>query len=182
MKAGDRPSDGALVERMARGEHRALEQVMELWGPAVLGLARRVVVDAALAEEVAQDTFIALWRRPWSFDPARGSLTAWLLGIARKKAIDAVRKEDVRARARAALEIERVAESATEQFEERHALLGALTELTHLQREAIFLAYFGGLSYKEVARTLGVPEGTAKTRLRDGLRRLRTLIEVPLPA
>lgn len=174
------PSDEGLVERMGASDQDALERVMERHGPAVLGLARRVVVDRAAAEEVAQDTFLALWQRPGAFDPAKGSLRGFLLGVARKKAIDAVRKEAVRTRARVALEQRGIPGAPSVDVEERETVLTALGELTKLQREAIFLAYFGGLTYREVAGELGVPLGTAKTRMRDGLQRLRSLLEGPL--
>jgi RNA polymerase sigma-70 factor, ECF subfamily len=176
------PSDERLVERLGARDQGALGHVMERHGPAVLGLARRVVADLAAAEEVAQDTFLALWQRPGAFDPAKGSLRGFLLGVARKKAIDAVRKEAVRTRARGALEQRGIPGAPSIDVEERETVLTALGELTKLQREAIFLAYFGGLTYREVAGELGVPLGTAKTRMRDGLLRLRSLLEGPLTA
>ena len=165
---------------MLERDDAALRQVIETFGPVVLGMARRVLADASLAEEVAQDAFVALWRRPGAFDPDRGTLQAFLVGIARNKAIDVVRREETRKRAREALmaDFERtsMAASGTEQIDERQRVTGALAQLTDGQREALVLAYYGGRTYREVAEELGIPEGTAKTRLRDGLSRLRDVL------
>ena len=177
-------NDAELAERLMRREESALREVIEAFGPLVHGMARRTVVDAALAEEVAQDAFMALWRRPGAFDAGRGSLQSFLVGVARNKGIDAVRREESRRRTREALSAEMEATSAeptgSEQMDEvdqRREVVTALSQLTPVQREAIVLAYFGGRTYREVAEELGIPEGTAKTRLRDGLMRLRELLE-----
>ena len=173
-------SDGELVERLERGDSEALREVMARHGASVYRSARAVVVDEALAEEVAQDTFIALWRRPASFDPARGPLRAFLLGVARKKGVDAVRKEGARRRAAERLARQVPAVEHGPDPEQAYRLHDALGRLTDLQRQAIVLAYFGGLTYREVAGSLGVPEGTAKTRLRDGLTKLRAALDRPV--
>jgi RNA polymerase sigma-70 factor (ECF subfamily) len=165
---------------MARDE-RALAEVVDTYGPFVLGMARRVLADAGLSEEVAQDVFVALWRRPGAFDPARGSLQAFLMGVSRNKAIDVVRREETRRRARDELIKEQENPStgtpATEAIDERHRVMSALAQLTTPQKEAVVLAYYGGRTYREVAEELGIPEGTAKTRLRDGLAKLRELLK-----
>lgn len=174
--------DAALAGRLLEREEAALREVMATYGGVVYGMARRVVADAALAEEVAQDAFLALWRRPGAFDPERGTLQSFLVGIARNKAIDIVRREESRRRTRDALVSEAeaapvaVADPASAGIGERHAMRDALRQLSEVQREAVVLAYFGGRTYREVAEELGIPEGTAKTRLRDGLIRLRELI------
>lgn len=161
-----------------------MKEAMDLHAGHVFGIARRVVADANLAEEVAQDAFMALWRRPGAFDPERGSLRAFLLGITRNKAIDLVRREESRRRTKEALIAEAEAApaqtppSGPEEFAERDEVRTALAGLSDLQREAIVLAYFGGRTYREVADELGIPEGTAKTRLRDGLLKLRELMPV----
>lgn len=164
---------------MARDE-RALTEVVDSYKALVFGMARRILVDVGLAEEVAQDTFLALWRRPGSFDPGRGTLQGFLMGVARNKAIDAVRKEETRRRASADLmaeqEVESESASATEAIDERQRVVAALARLAPPQREAVVLAYYGGRTYREVAEELGIPEGTAKTRLRDGLGKLRTFL------
>lgn len=168
---------------MARDE-AALREVIHTYGGAVHGMARRIVAEPSLAEEVAQDTFLALWRRPGAFDPGRGSLQSFLLGVARNKGVDLVRREESRRRTRDALTAEVEATTsgepiASEQMAEvdrREEVKQALSGLSPVQREAIVLAYFGGRTYREVAEELGIPEGTAKTRLRDGLGRLRELL------
>ena len=175
----DRTSDEALAQRLMERDETALREVIALYGGVLLGMARRVVADPGLAEEVAQDAFVALWRRPGAFDPTRGSLQAFLLGVTRYKAIDLVRREETRRRARDALAAE-AAEASRAQggvgFEERQDVRNALGALSDVQREALLLAYFGGRTYREVADELGIPEGTAKTRLRDGLTKLREMM------
>ena len=175
--------DEALVARLLARDEAALQEVIRRYGAVVFGMARRVVAEPSYAEEVAQDSFYALWRRPGAFDPQRGTLQAFLVGMARNKAIDLVRREEALRRAKDSLMAEIEGESAggaeTEQMsriDERHEVVAALEQLSPVQREAIVLAYFGGRTYREVADELGIPEGTAKTRLRDGLTKLRSLI------
>lgn len=169
--------DMALADRLMGRDESALREVMEQYGGVVLGMARRVLVDNTLAEEVAQDAFLALWRRPGAYDPVRGSLQSFLLGVTRNKAIDLVRKEESLRRTKDALTSElETASKETSPHEgsiERQHVREALEKLSGVQREAVVLAYFGGRTYREVADELGIPEGTAKTRLRDGLSVLR---------
>ena len=145
-------------------------------------MALRVLGERTMAEEVTQDTFLAMWRRPGAYDPARGSLQSFLLGIARNKAVDLVRREESLRRTKESL----LSETSTDVvldpdsgFEEREEVREALQKLSDVQREALVLAYFGGRTYREVAQELDIPEGTAKTRLRDGLTKLRGLIQRP---
>jgi RNA polymerase sigma factor (sigma-70 family) len=178
----ERSADAVLAERLMARDEEALREVIESHGRMVHGMARRILSEPLLAEEVAQDTFLALWRRPGAFDPGRGGLLGFLLAVARNKAIDMVRREETRRRAAEALVSEAeigapVASVAS--VEERDEVRAALQRLSPVQREAIVLAYFGGRTYREVASELGVPEGTAKTRLRDGLIRLRQLMSTP---
>ncbi|MBA3431667.1 MAG: sigma-70 family RNA polymerase sigma factor [Actinobacteria bacterium] len=176
----DTEADAEIVERLLARDELALRDVIELYGGVVHGMARRVVAETSMAEEVAQDAFLALWRRPGAFDPARGSLRAFLLGVTRNKAIDLVRREQ--AHHKTSETLAREAETASrhasphEQVGERQFVRDALGQLTHVQREALVLAYFGGRTYREVAEELGIPEGTAKTRLRDGMTKLRELM------
>lgn len=172
------PGDTELVDRLLARDNSALPEVIATYGGVVYGMARRVVRDAALAEEVAQDTFVALWRRPGTFDPERGSLQGFLLGVARNKAIDLVRREERLRRTKESLlaEVQSGPLMTDESPEETQDVRAALAGLTSVQREAIVLAYFGGRTYREVASELGIPEGTAKTRLRDGLIKLRGLL------
>ena len=174
------PADEALVDRLMARDERALAEVVDAYKGLVFGMARRILVDAGLAEEVAQDTFLALWRRPGSYDPGRGGLQAFLMGVARNKAIDVVRREETRRRAASELvagqDMESEVPPATEAVDERQRVVAALGRLSVPQKEAVVLAYYGGRTYREVAEELGIPEGTAKTRLRDGLAKLRELL------
>ena len=179
----DRGEDQALVERLLERDENALREVMRTYGGVVFGMAKRVVADPTLAEEVAQDAFLALWRRPGAYDPSRGSLQAFLLGVTRNKAIDLVRHEETLRKAKDALITEAEATSEplsayelTQASGEREELMAALAQVSDVQREAVVLAYFGGRTYREVADELGIPEGTAKTRLRDGLSKLRKVL------
>lgn len=179
----DPPADTLLVQRLMARDEKALRSAIDAYGRLVFGVATRILGEASLAEEVAQDTFLALWRRPGAFDPERGSLQSFLAGVARNKAVDVVRREESVRRTKDSLmaEIESTVEAGaapgpSEDVEERDAVVAALGKLSPLQREAIVLAYFGGRTYREVAIELGIPEGTAKTRLRDGLIRLRELM------
>ncbi len=177
-------ADAEVVQRLLVRDQDTLREVMAKHGGAVYGMARRVLGEPALAEEVAQDTFLALWRRPGAFDAERGSLQGFLLGIARNKAIDLVRREEGVRRTKEALVAEAEAATPTaasrpedlEDVDKRLDVLDAMKQLTPVQRESIVLAYFGGRTYKEVAAELSIPEGTAKTRLRDGLIKLRDAI------
>ena len=176
----DRTADAHLAERLLERDESALREAIDRYGGVVYGLARRVVAEPGLAEEVAQDAFLALWRRPGAYDPERGSLQSFLLGVSRNKAIDLVRREESLKRARDAFASEfDVAPDVgrgESGIEEREEVRHALSQLSEVQREAIVLAYFGGRTYREVATELEIPEGTAKTRLRDGLIRLRELM------
>ena len=180
-RTGD-SGDLKVLRDIAHGREQGLRDAMASHGPAVLGMARLVVLDPATAEEVAQDTFVALWKGWGQVDLRRGSLRSFLLAIARHKAIDRVRSNEARSRATKALQGDSsdVVDNAEESILTRSELFGALKRLTKVQREALVLAYFGGLTYREVAQELGVPEGTAKTRLRDGLKALRKEMAVLL--
>lgn len=174
------PADAALAARLMARDESALAEVIDAHGTLVLGVARRVLADASLAEEVAQDAFVALWRRPGAFDPERGSLKTFLAMVARNKAIDLVRREESLRRRADSLIQEMDTATSTHRFDEelenRVEMREALATLSPVQREAIALAYFGGRTYREVASELGIAEGTAKTRLRDGLTRLRATL------
>jgi RNA polymerase sigma-70 factor, ECF subfamily len=159
----------------------ALRDVVDAHSAAVYGIARRILGGSALVDEVAQDTFMALWRRPGAFDASRGTLRGFLVGIARNKAIDIVRREQRLSRTKDALMRDAARQSETvahdESFSGSDEVTTALAQLSSVQREALVLAYFGGRTYREVAEELGIPEGTAKSRLRDGLINLRSQLE-----
>jgi RNA polymerase sigma-70 factor, ECF subfamily len=176
-------TDAEVAERLLARDEDTLRAVIREYGGAVFATAKRVISDPTMAEEVAQDAFVVLWRRPGAFDPERGTLLAFLLGVTRNKAVDLVRKEESARRTAASLLAEAEATSrqgpANEEMveaERRRDVKDALSRLSDVQREAIVLAYFGGRTYREVAEELEIPEGTAKTRLRDGLIRLRELM------
>jgi len=168
--------DGLLTD-VARGDEHAYEAVYDLASGWVLGAARKVLRDPAMAEEVMQEVMLEVWRRASRFDPALGSGTAWVMTLAHRRAVDRVRSErshadrELRA-ATAVIDYDDVTE-AVEASLERERVRRCLASLTPLQRECVSLAYYGGYTYAEVAGLLGVPAGTVKTRMRDGLIRLR---------
>ncbi|SBT46835.1 ECF RNA polymerase sigma factor SigK [Micromonospora auratinigra] len=175
-----------LLRAVARGDEAAFERLYGIVAPRVYGLARRVLRDPAQAEEVAQEVLVEVWRTAARFDPARGSATAWVFTIAHRRAVDRVRAEQAgaeRARKVAAgsgeTPYDAVAEEATARLE-RQQVRHCLDALTEVQREAITLAYYGGHSYREVAGLLDTALPTVKTRMRDGLIRLRDCLGVEL--
>ncbi len=178
MRDVDEVSDARLVTSVARYSEVALAEIYRRHGRAVYGLARRVLQDAGEAEDVTQEVFLRLWREPDRFDPGRGSLRSFLLAQAHGRAVDAVRSSSSR-RAREARE---AAHTARSEYDMQHEawdlaladqVAQAMGELSEDERRAIQLAYFDGHTYREVARVLEQPEGTVKSRIRSGLRRLR---------
>ncbi|HEY7136006.1 MAG TPA: sigma-70 family RNA polymerase sigma factor [Acidimicrobiia bacterium] len=171
----------AVRERLVAGEDAALGECYDQYSSFVYGLALRVIGDVRAAEDVTQDVFLCLWERPEAFDPDRGALRTWLGTLAHRRAVDHVRREE--ARRRRALRDAAQASVTPDVEEMAFALLAAervraaLVTLPDEQREAIELAYFGGKTYREVAVVLGIPEGTAKSRLRLGLRRIADALE-----
>jgi RNA polymerase sigma-70 factor, ECF subfamily len=172
-----------LLTQVAQGDQVAFETVYDRVAPAVFGLVLRVLRDAAQAEEVAQEALLEVWRTAGRFDPARGQALAWVMTIAHRRAVDRVRSERAAAEreARAAAvspppadEVAEAVQASLEAERVRHCLDG----LSGPQRESITLAYYSGLSYPQVASALGVALGTVKTRIRDGLRRLRDCLGV----
>ena len=180
----ERMADADIAQRLLARDEEALKVVIDRFGPLVHGIATRIITEPTHAEEVAQDTFLALWRRPGAFDPQRGNLQTFLLGVARNKAIDLVRREESRRRTRDSLmnetEMNPTQLGPETGLEERQEVRAALAQLSEVQREALVLAYFGGRTYREVAQELDIPEGTAKTRLRDGLSKMRQLMQTTL--
>jgi RNA polymerase sigma-70 factor (ECF subfamily) len=175
--------DGVLA-RVSRGDERAFERLYDAIAGAVHGLVRRVLRDPAQAEEVTQEVFLEIWRTAARFDPARGKAKTWIMTMAHARAVDRVRSaqassdRDVKIGTRDyTVAYDEVAEAVQTRFErvQVHRCLGGLTDL---QRESVTLAYYGGYTYNEVADLLSVPLGTVKTRLRDGLIRMRDCMGV----
>jgi RNA polymerase sigma-70 factor, ECF subfamily len=173
-----------LLIRVARGDERSFARLYDLVSARVYGLVRRVLRDPAQAEEVTQEVMVEVWRTAARFDTSRGSATAWIFTIAHRRAVDRVRAEQAgadRVRRVAASSAETpyddVVEAATARLEQQQ-VRRCLDGLTELQREAITLAYYGGHSYREVADLLGAALPTVKTRMRDGLIRLRDCLGV----
>jgi RNA polymerase sigma-70 factor (ECF subfamily) len=175
--------DRELVARLAAGEPAALRDVYDRYVGLVFGLARRVLGDDTMAEDVTQEVFVSLWQRPERYDPTRGSLRSWLGLLAHRRAVDRVRAEVRRARGETKLDPEPSVTASDEVDEElsRAWLAGriqaALAQLPDEQREAVVLAYYGGRTYRQVAAELAIPEGTAKSRLRLALAKLDDLLQ-----
>ncbi|GGY92485.1 sigma-70 family RNA polymerase sigma factor [Streptomyces avidinii] len=173
-----------LMGRVARGDQQAFTAVFEAVSGPVLGLVRSVLRDPAQSEEVAQEVLVELWRTAARYQPSRGSVMNWVLTLAHRRAVDRVRSAQAasnREKRAALLEHTTAYDEVVEQVEsrlEREQVRRCLGGLTELQRQAITLAYYRGLTYREVAELLAMPLGTVKTRLRDGLIRLRDCLGV----
>jgi RNA polymerase sigma-70 factor (ECF subfamily) len=172
-------SDAVLVVAISRYRQDALAEAYRRHAGAVFALARRLLVDATLAEEVVQEVFLRIWNQPDKFDPDRGTLRSYLLAQCHGRSVDLLRSETSR-RAREERDARRTAEGG---YDLEHEVVDlsvaervkeALVQLPEVEREAIALAYFGGHTYREVADLLDQPEGTVKSRIRSGLKRLRT--------
>jgi len=190
----DRDQDErAVAEAFAEGEDQALRRAYDRWGGLVLGFCRRSLGDPARAEDVTQETFVAAWRGRERFDPERGSLPGWLLGIARFKVLDEHRRQ-----ARVPTPVDQTAAGAVvgvsrgtdgapggapddlatfEAIADRMLLADALDRLPDRPREMIELAFFGDLTHAQIAERCGVPLGTVKSDIRRGLERLRRHLE-----
>ena len=171
-------SDGALATAIGRWREDALAEAFRRHAGAVNALARRVLGDGDLAEEVVQEVFLRLWNAPDRYDPARGTMRSYLLAQAHGRAVDVLRSDSSRRR-REERDAARSAESGYDLEHEvwdlavAEHLQGAVLALPLEERRAIELAYFGGHTYREVAVLLSEPEGTVKSRIRSGLKRLR---------
>ncbi|SDL38477.1 RNA polymerase sigma-70 factor, ECF subfamily [Lentzea albidocapillata subsp. violacea] len=178
------PTADDLLALVARGDEAAFERLYDVVTGAVFGLIRRVLRDQAQSEEVFQEVMLEVWRTATRFDPARGSATTWILTLTHRRAVDRVRsaqaathREDRAARLDPARPFDEVSEQVEGRLEQRQ-VRRCLSFLTDLQRESVLLAYYQGYSYPEVSSLLGIPLGTVKTRMRDGLIRLRDCMGV----
>ena len=178
------PDLADLLRSCGRGDQAAFAQLYDATSSRVVGLAVRVVRDPAQAEEVAQEAFLEIWKTSGRFDEALGSPLGWMLTIVHRKAVDRVRSAEASTRRDTTyhqrnqpVEHDSTAEAATASLEAGR-VRQALSSLTPVQREALELAYFGGYTHTEVATMLELPVGTAKTRIRDGLIRLRDTMGV----
>ena len=177
-REGQGGAEDALLVRVGQKGSRAFEDLYDRYGGAVYSLAVKMLRDRQTAEEIAQEVFLAIWRGARDFDPARGSARSWILSLAHHKGVDAVRRQRLRTE-------ESLSEAMTAETDvAEDALRGvtgtevqnALALLSDGQREAIVFAYYGGYTQQEIARRLRVPLGTVKTRMRDGMLRLRTAL------
>ena len=172
-------SKESLLRRIAEGDQKAFSRLYDDIAPRVLGLIRRLLIDHAQSEEVAQEVFLEIWQTASRFDENKGGASTWILTMAHRRAIDRIRASqssrdrDTKVGIRDfAPEYDHVSESV-EVTIEHERVKKAMARLTELQRQAVTLAYYGGYSHSEVAALLKVPIGTVKTRLRDGMIRLR---------
>ncbi|MFI0966321.1 sigma-70 family RNA polymerase sigma factor [Streptomyces sp. NPDC021080] len=173
-----------LMARVARGDQEAFASLYDVVAGPVLGIVRGVLRDRAQSEEVAQEVLVEVWRTAARYRPERGSVINWVLTLTHQRAVDRVRSVEAAAARehRAALldrtpEFDEVAEQVEARLE-REQVRRCLRTLTELQRQSVALAYYRGLTYREVAELLAAPLGTVKTRLRDGLIRLRDCLGV----
>jgi RNA polymerase sigma-70 factor (ECF subfamily) len=173
----------SLLGHVARGDQAAYEGVYDRLAGPVYGLIRKVVRDPAQSEEVAQEVMLEVWRSASRFDPAKGSAMTWAMMIAHRRAVDRVRsataeiRRDQKSAAAAMIAVDEVADAVAATLD-RERVRRCLDSLTDIQRESVTLAYYGGYSYREVAGLLSVALGTIKTRIRDGLIRMRDCMGV----
>jgi RNA polymerase sigma-70 factor (ECF subfamily) len=177
--------DLELHRRLSAGDRAAFDELYRRFGSAAYGLALRITAQQAIAQEVVQDAFLALWRAPEAFDPARGAFRSFFLSLVHHRAVDAVRREErMRRRTERASNLEPVrGEDVADEVVEsaylrvrRKQVREALTTLPPEQRQVVELAYFGGYTQTRIAEALGIPVGTVKTRTLAAMRKLRRAI------
>ncbi len=172
-------SKEVLLGRVAQGDETAFGDLYDQMAPRVLGLVKRLLIDHAQSEEVTQEIFLEIWQSASRYEAQRGGASTWILTMAHRRAVDRIRSSqagrdrDTKIGIRdLAVEYDNVSETVETRIEHER-VEKAMSRLTELQRQAISLAYYGGLSHSEVAERLHIPLGTVKTRLRDGMIRLR---------
>ena len=172
--------DKAVVARVVEGDGEALEALYGRYGRPCYSLARRILADEQLAQDVVQEVFLTVWRDASRFDASRGGFSTWLLSMTHHKAVDAVRREENQRKRRTGAEALEVRESDGPSVDDEvwtvlrgERVRDALAELPEAQREALVLAYFGGYTQREIAGLTSTPLGTVKTRMLAGMRRMR---------
>src|SRR4051812_26651439 len=173
-----------LVSRVARGDRMALRRVYDLYSPAAMAIALRMMKGGPVAEEIAQDAFVEVWRRAREYDSSRGTVSAWVATIARPRALDRLRAEGrlSAAKEKAAAEPEAPSVAPLElavERQQRERVNAALQPLPAEQRTAIEMAYYDGLTQREIAEKLGQPLGTVKTRVRLAMEKLAVVLVGP---
>lgn len=183
-RVGEDRSDEHILRQVAKGSRSDFEELYDRYAGQVYGVIRKVLRDPARSEEVTQEVFAEIWRTATRFDPDRGSASTWVFTMAHRRAIDRVRsvqssrdRDERIGQQHRVRPFDQVSEEVETRLEHRQ-VREALDRLTDLQREAVELAYYGGYTYREVAELLGAPLGTVKTRIRDGLIRLRDALGV----
>lgn len=180
------PSAEDLLVRISQGDQQAFSEFYDLLAPRILGLIRRLLVDHTQSEEVTQEVFLEIWQSACRFDPNKGGAKGWVMTMAHRRAIDRIRStqasrnRDTRIGIR---DYEPVYDNVADTVEvrvEHERVQTAMGALSDAQRQAVGLAYYGGYSHSEIAEKVGVPIGTIKTRLRDGMIRLRNELGVTI--
>jgi len=179
LESTEPASKEELLSRVARGDQAAFGELYDQVAPRVLGLVKRLLIDHSQSEEVTQEIFLEIWQTASRYEASRGGALTWIMTMAHRRAVDRIRasqagrNRDTKIGIRdLEVEYDHVAETVEVRIEHER-VEKAMTRLTELQRQAVSLAYFGGYSHSEVADMLHVPLGTVKTRLRDGMIRLR---------
>jgi len=173
----------ALLRRVARKDERAFRAIYDRYARSVYSLALGLLRDSTRAEEVTQEVFLAIWRGAAGFDADRGRARTWILSLAHHRTVDAIRRQRLRDTEPLDPALPAPSDAADDAIRgvESARVRDALARLSPVQREAIGLAYYGGYTQEEIARRVGVPLGTVKTRMRDGLLRLRDMLESARP-
>jgi len=182
-KVPEESSDAAWARRLVAGDEAALREAYREHAPSIMALAVRVLGNAALAEDVMQDVFVRLWEQPERYDPARGRLRSYLLAMTHSRAVERLRAEESQRRRIEAAQRQPHDPTGSDPTRELQAqdsgaaVRRVLAELPADQRTAIEMAYYGGLSYRDVATALAEPEGTIRYRIRSGMRKMRAALQ-----
>lgn len=183
-RARSSAAERSLAHRLRLGDDAALGELYDQHAGFVFGLALRVIGDKQVAEDITQDVFVSFWADPNRYDPDRGTLRAFLGTVTHRRAVDVIRREEARRRRETKTSLEPPYATAVDDTAVRtmtsETVRAAVAQLPAAQREALELAYFHGHTYRQVAEVLGIPEGTAKSRLRLGLQRIAELLHPEL--